>query len=219
MVQEAAAKRGLTATDAEVRAKYDAQMEIVKTRLKPGQTPDDFLASQGLDATHLVLASRSAVLLDKIADADFQPANFVKVDTIVFPAPQGTSTDVLGKAIKGADAAVASLAAGKTWDAVVKANTTVVGPSQVSAPAQAGALGWKSLESFPEAIRAQIAALKPLGTTKPLQTPNGIQIFRLTARGSEAPAADLASLKAQYVAESRGLVLQRLREATKVEIK
>ena len=213
-VAEEAAKRGLTVTDAEVKERVDAQLAGVQKTLPTGQTVDDFLATRRLTREHLAVGARTTLLLDKIAEADFHPADYVKLDALLFQAAPAAAPAVQAKAVKGADAAYAALAANKPWDAVFKANTT-----QPNAAAMGGAIPWTPLAQLPESLRGQIAALKPQGYTKPTPTPNGVQIYHLAARGSDAPPAELATVKAQYMKDARNAVLQRLKEATKVEIR
>lgn len=213
MVAVEAAKKGVSATDAEVKARVDEQREAVKPNLQPGQTFEDFVKAQGGGMARLNMVARTAVLIDKIAELEFKPGDYVKVATIVF-RPDGVTTDALSKAIKQADAAYASLMAGKPWQSVLQLyekNTAVV--------QNGGAIGWKSMAVFPEGVRASLSTTKVMGYTKPVQTENGIQIFRLEARGGTAKPTDLADLKAQFIRGDRNAIIQRLRQSMKVEYK
>ena len=212
-IVEAAAAEGVTATDAEVQARVDATLATVRASLQPGQTIEQFLASRGADLSRVALSARTAVLLDKISERDFRPEGFFRTETLLFRTV-GDTTDALRGAIRAADAAYAALAAGKPWAEVVRLNTEVVGALGVTTP-----MGWKAGEVFPESVRTALATLKPGGFTKPTQTSNGIQIYRLVLRGADAKATDLADLRRQYVEGSRGAVLTRLRGAVKVEVK
>lgn len=213
-VAEEAAKRGLTVTDAEVKERVDAQLAGVQKTLPAGQTVDDFLATRRLTREHLVVGARTTLLLDKIVEADFHPADYVKMDALLFQAPPSAAPEVQAKAVKGADAAFAALASNKPWDTVFKANTT-----QPNAAAVGGAIPWTPLASLPDSLRGQVALLKPQGYTKPTPVPNGVQIYHLAARGNDAPPAEIAAVKAQYMQGARAALLQRLKEATKVEVK
>ena len=213
MILEAATKRGLVATEGEIKAKLDAQLAAASAGVPAGQTLDDYLQGRGLNVPHLTILSRSAVLLDKIAESEFKPEGYVKVQTLVFPTG-GDTTDALSKAIRKDDLAYAALGSGKPWATVLASN--VADPNVVR---NEGLIGWKSLDLFPESVRTAFAALKPGGYTRPTQTSNGIQIFRLVARGGEATPEEAAALKRQYVEGSRAVILQRLRAAAKVEIK
>ncbi len=209
IVDAEAARKNLTVSDAEVRARMDQQLAAIKTQLQPGQTVESAVAAQPGGMSRLALSVHIFVLLNKIADSEFQPTQFVKVAAISFPTGAGT-TDALSKAIKGADAAYAKLLAGRPWDDVAKANAAV---------AQSGVMGWRAVEIFPENVRAGLAATKPMGYTKPTQVGNGIQIFRLLARGQDAPPTEIAELKGQYTNSALPNILKRLRDKAKVEIK
>lgn len=212
MIAAEAARQGVSVSDAEVKAKIDEQLAQVKANLPQGQTLDDFLKSRGAEPSRLFLAARSAVLVDKLAAKEFQPAKYVKVSTLVFRTT-GDTTEALTKAIKAADAAYASLQAGKPWKDVLRVyetNSTVLSND--------GLVGWKAYDAFPDSVRTQMDKLKPMGYTKPTQTANGIQIFRLDARGESANPADLAELRSQYIQSARQSLVPRLRQATKIEI-
>ena len=213
MVLEAATKRGVGASDAEVKARLQLQLTAIASNLPPGQTVEAYLEGRGLNVPHLAVLSRSAVLLDKIAEGEFKPSGYVRVQTIVVPT-KGDTTDALSGAIRKADLAYAALQAGKPWEAVLKANG-----ADPSVAETGGLLGWKSLDLFPESVRAAFATMRPLGYTKPTQTPNGIQIFRLVARGEAATPAEAADLKRQFVEGYRAVILQRIRSEARIEIK
>lgn len=214
LIAAEAKRKAVTATDAEVKALVDQQIASVKANLPPGETLESVLRSPAVGGMgRLELVARSSILVDKLAGLDFKPDGYVKVATIVFPT-NGDTTDALTKAIKNADTAYASLGAGKSWETVLRQyekDDRVV--------KSGGLIGWKAEGAFPASVQASFATLKPLGYTKPTQTPNGIQIFRILARGASSSSTDLAELKAQYVAGARAGVVARLRAAAKVEVK
>lgn len=213
MIAAEAQRKGIAVTDAEVKAKIDEQLAQVKSSLPEGQTLEQFLQSRGADMSRIALAARSAILVDRLAEKEFKPEGYMKVSTLVFRTT-GDTTDALSKAIKSADGAYASLQAGKPWDTVLR--TYEKDPRILS---NGGLVGWKSVDAFPESVRAQLATLKPMGFTKPTQTQNGIQIFRLNARGGAASPTDLAELKSQYVQGARQTIVPKLRQTAKIEIK
>ncbi len=213
MIAAEAARLKLEATDAEVKAKIDEQLAALKGNLPQGQTMEAYLQEKIGGMSHLALIARSAILVEKIAGAEFKPEKYVKVSTIMFRTT-GDTTDALSKAIKKADAAYASLQAGKPWADVVR-----LYEEDARIVANQGLVGWKAYDAFPESVRAQLATLKPMGYTKPTQTQYGIQIFRLNTRGNEATPIELGDLKSQYILGSRQNVVQRLRDKAKIEIK
>ena len=82
-----------------------------------------------------------------------------------------------------------------------------------------GLLGWRDLKAFPKEVQDQMAAMKPGGKTKPAQTQNGIQIFRVEALGSAAEGSSLQELKDMYLTATRQKYLQDLRARSNVEIR
>lgn len=215
-VANEAAKHNITVTDAEIQAKVDSQLAGAQASLQPGQTIEGVLRDRGFDSSRLALSVRTGILLDKIAAADFKASDYIRIEALLFrPAGGGTPTPLATvKASKDADAAYASLAAGKPWDAVVKASTTPPAGTAQAIPA-----GWVALSSLPNDLRIQVAGLKLQGTTKPVQSPGGSQIIHLVGRGDTASPADLETLKNQYVNGARNATFQRIRAAMKVEIK
>ena len=214
LIAAEAKRKGVSASDAEVKALVDQQIASIKANIPPGQTLETFLQSPEVGGLgRLNLVARSSILVDKLAGLEFKPDGYVKVATMVFRTT-GDTTDALSKAIKSADAAYASLQAGKAWETVLRQYEK--DPRIV---ANGGLVGWKAEGAFPASVQTSFASLKPLGYTKPTQTPNGIQIFRILARGAASSPTDLAELKAQYVASARASVMARLRSAAKVEVK
>ena len=212
IVADEAAKKGLTATDDEIRARIDAQLAGAKASLPAGQTIEGVLRERNVDPSRLALSARTAVLLDKIAAQDFKPANFVRIDALLFRNADGTPLAV-AKATKDANAASASLAAGKPWDAVVKSSTAPLGTAQAIPPT------WVPLDKLPDDLRAQVVPLKAQSATKPIPGPNGVQILHVVERGDAAPPADLDAARTQFVGNARSVVLQRLRATAKIEYK
>ena len=213
IVAAEASRKNVTATDAEVKAKMDEQLADIATRVPAGGSVESFVQAQLGGMSHLALVARSSVLVDKLAELEFKPETYVKVATMVFRTADDSTTS-LGKAIKSADSAYAALQAGKPWNAVLRQYET-----NPTALERNGEIGWRAVPVFPEAIRTGLATLKPLGYTKPTQTPSGIQIFRLLARGGTATPGELAELRRQYLEGSRASLVARLRAAAKVEVK
>lgn len=206
-----ARKRSVTVTDAEVKAKVDEQIATAKAALQPGQSLDDAVARYG-GVPGLNLAIRNTLLLDKLAEKEFDPNGYAKLSIILFRTSDDKPPVVT--AAKNANVAYASLQAGKPWDVVEKANEKEPRLLQTN-----GLIGWTAISALPEGARAQLATLMPSGYTTPIQTPAGLAIFRLNLRGKDAPATELAPFKAQALDASRKAVLTRIQAASKVEFK
>jgi len=214
MIALEAKKRNITVTEAEIQKRVEDQINGIRAQLQPGQSLDEVInGAQVGGGSRLSLIARSSLLIDKMAEADFKADTYIKVATLLFKTT-GDSTDVLAKAIRSADQAYASLQAGKNWQDVMR--TYEKDPRIVN---NNGLVGWKSYDAFPESIRPQLASVKLMGVTKPIQTPNGIQIFRVLSRGVTATPTELADLKTLYVQGSRNAIVQRIRQATPVELK
>lgn len=214
MIALEAAKRNITVTEAEVQKRVEEQINGIRAQLQPGQSLDEVVNGAKIGGgSRLSLIARSSLLVDKMAEADFKPDGYIKVATLLIRT-NGDGTDAIGKAIRQADQAYASLKAGKQWQDVLR-----VYEKEPRIVANGGLVGWKSYDAFPESIRGELSTLKLMGVTKPIQTANGIQIFRLLARGASANPAELTDLKLLYVQGSRNAIVERIRQATKVEIK
>ena len=213
MIAAEAARKNITATDAEVKAKIDQQLASIRAQLQEGQTTDSFVKEKMGGMSRLGLIVRTSILVEKLAATELEPGKYVKVASIIFRT-NGDTTDDLSRAIKKADAAYASLKGGTPWADVLR-----IYEKNPQTVANGGLVGWKAYDVFPESVRAQLTAIRPMGYTKPTQTQYGIQIFRLIARGDEASPAELTDLRAQYVLGSRQSVVERLRAKSKIEIK
>ncbi len=214
MIAMEAARRNITVTEAEVQKRVEDQINGIRAQIQPGQTLEDMINGPQIGGpSRLTLIARSSLLVDKIAEAGFKPDGYIKVATLVFKTT-GDSTDALAKAIRSADQAYASLQNGKPWQDVLR-----VYEKDARIVDTGGLVGWKSYDAFPESLRGQFGTLKLMGVTKPIQTTNGIQIFRLLARGASATPLELNDLKTLYVQGARAKIVEQLRQTTKVEIK
>ncbi len=206
-----AAKEGIKISEAEVNAAFKSKIEQAKKALKPGQTLQQLMAEQSFTNSKLYLSVKADILLDKMADQGFTASNYVKVSTIEF-RPDNDQTTALADAIKKADDAYAKLQKGEKWLAVLQTATT-----QPEVLKNEGLIGWKTLSVFPASVQTQFASMAPGGVSKPAQTPNGIQIFRLEQTGKMAKGTELEDLKKLYHTSSRNKLLARLRQEMKIE--
>lgn len=211
IVRDAAKKEDISATDAEVKKEVAALLEGIKTNLPAGQTIEQAMEQEGTSPSRLFIRVKTEVLLRKLILKGFQAKDYVKVSTIVIK-PASASTDDLRVALEKADKAYNRLVGGEQWLQVLTAVTT-----DERAIASEGQVGWRPLSIFPETVRTDVAALKKGGFTKPAQTPNGIQIFRIDALGRQPTADELQELQESYVGGQRQGVMAKLRGAAKVE--
>lgn len=199
LIADEATRSGIKVTDAEVEAKMAARPEQTRQSL------------QGMAKSQNFILTKMEILLDGLALREFSPLQFSKVSTILIQ-PASEQSSALAEALKKADAAYERLQKGEAWDVVLK--------SSVSDPrfaANAGLIGWVPNASFPPTVQTEMKALKVGAVTKPAQTRNGIQIFRLEAGGAELKGQELAALKDRFIAAARQEVFKKLQDAAKIE--
>ncbi len=210
LVERDAAKQNVTLGAAEADAEFAKRMAQVKANLQ-GKTFEEVLRDQGYSESRLYARLRTELLTNKVLDQSFHPEEFVKVSTIVFPNPDG-SLEGLQSAIAAANAAYTKLKAGAKWDLVL-AETK---PAPAVTKSQ-GLIGWRPLELFPESVRESLGKAQAGELLKPVQTNNGIQIFRVERTGARATAEDLAEIRPAYLQTARPAYWKRLRDAAKIE--
>jgi len=212
MIAAEAKKQKVVAADSEIQQELNRQLEGIKSQLKPGQTVQKAMLEQGFPKSRLYLRIKSEVLLNKLTMKSFDPKSYVKVSTIIIRA-RSEQTAELAVALKRADEAYAALRSGEPWSDVLSRYTDDTTTLQSQ-----GLLGWRDMNAFPPTVRQEVAAMKPGAITKPAQTQNGIQIFRIEALGSSAEGPVLNDLKQSFLMGSRQKVLDQIRAKTPVEI-
>lgn len=206
-----AKKLSITITAEEVTAETEKGLKQLQESLPPGKTIRAALAEQGTSPSRAYLRMRNKMLLDRIVLRSFSADGFVKVSTIIIK-PKNEQTVALSEAIKRADDAYDKLKKGTEWATVLKENTTDAETLKV-----AGLLGWRQASAFPETVQAEMRGLKAGGITKPAQTVNGFQIFRLEMLGKDAASAALDAIKEQFLTQMRPEVFNKIRSAAKIE--
>lgn len=195
----------------------EAELEFARRleEARKGGEPGAFEASmrqQGFGYSRLYLRLRMDLLAQKLLEKEFRPEEQVKVSTIVFATPGG-SVEELQKAIQAANEAYTKLESGADWRKVLE-STGATGAVLDSG----GLIGWRSVTVFPTAIHAQLREAPKGKALKPVQTQNGIQIFRVEAQGSKASPEELGELRATYLSEARPSLMRRLKERAKIEV-
>lgn len=211
LVDNEAKKRNIVVSDGEVLKQMDEQIKRFSASLPPGQNVDDALMEQGYPRTRLYMTLRSSLLVDKIVTADFNPANYAKISTIVV-TPKSSNLADLAPAIQRSQNFYNRLKKGEAWTKILSESTT-----DVNVLGNNGLLGWRSLTAFPRAVQDEIKTLKAGQYTQPAQTTFGIQIFRLEALGTSAKPAELDELKAQFLTQGRQQLVNKLRASAKIE--
>lgn len=210
MIVNEARRLKVTVTNAAVQKELDKQLAEVKAALPPGETLEASIRDRGFPRSRLFLRIKSEQLLNAIVLKSFDRKNYVKVSTILI-RPRTEQASDLAEALRRAESAYSALINGEPWSDVLSRHTEDAGALQAD-----GSIGWKEHGAFPPTVRQEMARQKPGAITKPAQTANGIQIFRLDARGESATGTVLEELKAAYLQVVRPGYLEDLKKRTKI---
>jgi len=218
LVQSAAKKAGIEATppEIELRLEQDIQTEADQKKKDPNDhypnlSAQQTLEAQGFPMSRLYLRAELEVLIDDLSLKGFQPGDFVKVSTMVFPEKDATAPSV-SVAENQATIAYKSLKKGVGWVSVLRTTN----PSQTEL-ASSGMLGWRRISIFPAVLQTALKTGKTGDVTLPVQTPNGFQIFKIDAFGATASGADLKELKTGYAQANQQQIVANLQQNSKVE--
>jgi len=210
MVKAEADAKGVRVTVEEVDGAMGKQLEQMRASLQPGLELDTALRQQGFTRSRLYLRVASQLLVEKLAMRQFDPKEYVKVSTIVVKPADEQATS-LSAALKLAEGAYARLAGGEPWDSVL---ATVRDPSGTPS---GGPLGWRAVAAFPDSVRQEFEKIGEGKAARPVQTANGIQIFRVDRLGRNAVGPEVEELREVYLTGARQAYATSLRERTKIE--
>jgi len=211
MIRNEAKKQSVVVSVQEIRAAVQNAIKQYSDSLPAGTNIDKELRKQGFTKSRIYLSWQAKLLTDKLLMRRFDPKEFIKVSTIVITVPSKEATAVEA-ASKKATEAYNELISGKDWKTVLGANVT--DPNIVN---NGGQIGWRLMNAFPAEVQGEFKKLKAGGYTKPVQTNYGFQIFKIDGLGKDAPAAELALLKTDYVRSSQPSFIEELRKKAKVE--
>jgi hypothetical protein len=209
VVKKEADRVKISVTPEECAARVAAEREMMTKSLEPGQTIQQFMAAQGMTPSRHYMAATTGLLIDKIGGQGFDPAAYVNVSTMIFPAASDSASDVK-LAIESANKAHKMLTSGTLWATVFTENV-----SDPEGRANLGKIGWRPLSAFPESSRKALAAGKAGTVLAPIQTPRGIQIFKIDANGNALTPQELESLKESVAPTLRSQVIARLMDKVK----
>jgi foldase protein PrsA len=204
-------KAGIIVTNEEVEKEVSRQKDLIKQGLAPNQTIENALAQAGQTPSRLYLAAKSNIYFTKLAMLDFDPRSFVRVSTIVVHPRSGNASDI-AVTIQVVQKAYDRVKAGEPWEKLVNELVTDQEGKQ-----QHGLLGWRELTAFPDEAKNQIITLKKGDVTQPVQTKNGIQIFRIEAKGDGATKDELAQMRVELTELLKFQVTQKIKKTLKVE--
>jgi hypothetical protein len=211
MVKSVADEDKVTATDEEVSARVTRFLdEDLKPHLLQGQTLEQALQAQSFSDARLFIRSKTLVLLEKIELLSFDPKRWIRVSTLVFPTPGKKPEIMKSEGAKALDF-YSQLQKGATWDKMLTQVTT--DPNVLRTK---GDIGWHSLDAFPQNARNELTALKVGEVSHPIETPTGIQIFRLDALGASATGADFDTMRKRFIDSNVATTINAIRAKSKV---
>jgi foldase protein PrsA len=205
LIRQEAVKQGVNVTQAEVEQQVTTEIQQLMARVPRGTSQDDALKMSRVTISRIELGSRAQLLLKKISDKSFNPNDFVRVQTLIIRAKTQDKTQekaIADANMAKANEAYAALVKGDPWEKVFAAYAT-----EAATQPNNGELGW---------VKAELDASKIGGFTKPVQTPNGIQIFKLENRGQNAVAGELDVAKARYQSTAQKEIVERLQKEAKI---
>lgn len=204
-------RMGLVVTNQEIEQGVQREIDQMKANLPPNQTLEGAMAQAGQTKSRLYLAVKTSLYLTKIAFQDFEPKTFIRVSTIVVRPRSVAATDITAT-IAVVQKAYDRLKAGEPWEKLVDELVADANGKQAR-----GLLGWRQLAAFPQAVQDEMVTLKKGGITKPVQTDNGIQIFRIEAKGDGASKDELEQMRTELSEVLRMQAVQKLRKNLKIE--
>lgn len=211
LVRQDAVAQGVSVTDEQVEAALNERMEVARRQVPAGQTLEQVMRDSGLTRSRLFLRVKTDLLMEGVLTKSFSAANFVRVSTIIVPI-ENAQIEALGKAIRTAQGAYDRLKKGDKWDEVLAATTTNENVLQSK-----GLLGWRELSAFPVPVQEELKTIGVGEITKPAQTQNGIQLFRLEGRGANASAEEMGELRRMVLQGGRERYLSGLRSKARIE--
>lgn len=210
IVADEADKKGVTVDDAAVTKQVDQQVVRAQEQTKAGENVEALLHDRSMPKSRLFLRAKAELLLEKLAALDFKKTDYVKTSTFAVTPKSESAADV-SAALTKANGAYGKLVAGAAWEKVLKEYTT-----DERVIKGLGALDWVPVNLFPATTQAELAKLKNGQYTKPVQTSNGFQIFRVDSVGADLSGAALDGLKEKAVQQLKKPLLDRLLKEAKV---
>jgi len=204
-------KLGLIVTQAEIDKEMERTMDQIKQNLAPGQTVEGAMAQDGQTKSRLYLGVKSSLYLSKIALKDFEPKEYVRISTILVKTKTKNASDIAAT-IQVVQKAYDRIKAGEPWAKLV--DELIV---DQTAKQSRGLVGWRKISIFPDDVKAELTVLKKGEVTKPVQTDNGIQIFRIDERGDSLSKEGLDQMKQELMRPLQDEAARKMRLNLKIE--
>jgi parvulin-like peptidyl-prolyl isomerase len=210
LIADEAARLGVKVDDKEVEKKFQEVINSYRQQLGTGETIEEWLARRSMSMSRIYVGVHRGQLLEKIAEREFAPKQYINLSVITVPAPD--DLEGLTAAINSMNKAYDRLKAGEDWLKVLKS----VSRDQKDVDAK-GKLGWRPLSMFPENMQAELKGLKAGGYTKPAKTVAGIQLFRVDGKGDTATPQDIEDMRAFFLPRAQKDIMDKLWQNAKIE--
>lgn len=172
---------------------------------------EQVVAQSGSSMGRLRLGVKTNLLLTKIAFVGFEPTTYIKVSTIIVK-PKSFSASDLAEAIKLCQSAYDRHKKGTKWETLVDEVVTEQQGRQ-----SRGYLGWRMISAFPEESQKEFNNLNIGECTKPVQTQNGIQIFRIDAKALDLKPDEKLQMREELADILRNNAVKKMSGSVKIE--
>lgn len=210
LITQECKKLGIVIDPAEVKRRVDMQVQQIVATAPKGTSVSAALKAKGASKSLIEFQNRAQLMLEKLASKDFKKENYYQVSTLVIRPKSETAAD-LQAALTSATSAYTSLLKGDPWEKVISLNATEA--NNINGH---GEIGWVPVDQFPKSVQSDLSTLPIGGYTRPAQTNNGLQIFRLEAKGKDATPAQLTELRGRYLGSQERDLVGRLQKNAKI---
>lgn len=210
LVEDAAAKAGVSTTKEEVEKIVADNLEAAKRDMEPGRTIEDHIRMSGMPMSRLLLRARIEALVMNIAMRDFHPEELRRISRLLIVP---TTLDEAGQADakKRIAEAEAKLKKGESWQVVVRSMS-----NDVQSRENDGLVGWVVPGVQAENVKNALLKAKPGEITEVIENGGTYAIFRIEASGAPTPE-DLQKIKDQYLGTAMTRVYQEIQQKAVME--
>jgi parvulin-like peptidyl-prolyl isomerase len=211
VAKQEAEKLKLIVTESEILSGIAKEIKNLRSTGNFEGTDEQVVIQSGTSMGRLRLGVKTSLLLTKIAFQNFDATQYIKVSTIIVK-PKSFSASDLADAIKVCQSAYDRLKKGEKWETLVDEVVTETQGRQTR-----GYLGWRLLTAFPEESQKEFNILNKGEYTKPVQTQNGIQIFRIDAKSLDLKAEEKLQMREEIADILRNNAVKRMSGTVKIE--
>jgi len=212
-IKQEAEKKGIKLTNEEVNTRMATALAQSQSKGHYADIPatEKALKAQGYPLSRLDMGIRLELLVEHLADVEFDPTEYVRVATIVIQ-PKSGSFDDKRTAMNSASAASTELAGGAKWEAALMKYAT-----DPKTTPNNGDIGWVPISAFPADAQVEIKKLGLNQYSKPVEIQSVYQIFKVEALGKSATPHDVADIKAKFLDRDRRALFLKLIKVAKID--